>query len=142
MTPRPFFSWKPEFVLGIPDVDAEHERFFQLVNELYVSMVRGDGEQQQGSSLRSLLAYAAFHFEREEALLDAVHYPGVGTQRKQHQWFVEYLERQPTETSGASRAALGFAKDWMLEHILGTDKQYSVWLASRTFPVPPLCRVA
>lgn len=36
-----FFVWKPEFALGVPVVDAEHQRFFELINELYAAMLDG-----------------------------------------------------------------------------------------------------
>jgi hemerythrin-like metal-binding protein len=126
--PAPFFVWKPAFDLEIPVVDAEHRRFFELMNELYAAMVRGDGDKQLRATLTNLTEYAAYHFGGEEDFLASVGFPELHVQRKQHAWFLEGLEGLVLKDSDASRAALTFMKNWFLEHILGTDKKYAAWL--------------
>jgi hemerythrin len=134
--PTPFFVWKSGFELAIPEVDAEHRRFFELMNELYAAMIRGDGDEQLRSTLGSLMEYAAYHFVGEEEFLAAAGFPEVVAQRKQHAWFLEGLENLVLKDSEAARTALSFMKNWFLEHILGTDKKYAAWLVASNNPDP------
>ncbi len=48
-------------------------------------------------------------------------YPAVGIQRKQHGYFVRELGNLPIASSSCD--ALAVLKDWMLNHIMGTDRQ-------------------
>lgn len=49
-------------------------------------------------------------------------------QRKQHEWFVREVGKLPIASSSGD--ALGFLKNWILEHIMGTDQQYVAWRAA------------
>ena len=130
--PPPFFVWKPGFELGIPDVDPEHRRFFEITDELYTGMVRGDGEDQMRSTRRKLTDYAAHHFSGEERFLAAIGYPESYVQRKEHAWFLHELEGVALKDSESARAVLTFMKNWFLQHILGTDSPETTQWAERT----------
>jgi hemerythrin-like metal-binding protein len=78
--PTPFFVWKPAFDLAIPTVDAEHRRFFEIMNELYAAMVRGQGDAVVHSTLRRLVEYATRHFAGEEEFLAGAGYPELHVQ--------------------------------------------------------------
>jgi hemerythrin len=129
--PPPFFTWKLEFALGIRGVDAEHERFFEIINELYTAMNDGDGDIQVRMTHRRLMDYAAFHFNAEEAFLSELDYPDIEVQRRQHEWFLGQLANLRHQPRASAFPTLLFARDWLLQHILGTDKQFAVWLFER-----------
>jgi len=134
--PVTFCTWKAEFALGLPEVDAEHQRFFEIMNELHGAMLRGNADAQVASTLCSLTAYATNHFEHEERALAEVGYPQLHVQRKQHQWFLAQMQQLALSNRESSRGALSFMKDWLVEHILGTDKKYAVWIAAQAHLFP------
>jgi hemerythrin-like metal-binding protein len=128
MAANKFFVWKSEFELGLPLVDAEHQTFFGIANRLYEAMCAGSPPEMTAIATE-LKSFASSHFAREELLLEEMYYPGVEMQRKQHEWFARELENLPIASSSCD--TLGFLRDWMLKHILGTDQQYVAWMATR-----------
>jgi hemerythrin len=128
---EPLFVWKPSFELGLPGIDREHRRFFDILNALHDAMARPAGEVVLRQRYLELVGYARHHFAHEEALLADVAYPALGTQRREHAHFVEQLGKLAATPSPSARAALALAKDWMLQHILGTDRGYVAWVAAR-----------
>ena len=125
-----FFVWKPEFDLGIPAVDAEPGRFFEIANQLHAATSAGAPPAEMDAISDELLSFASAHFAHEEQLLAEMHYIGVGIQRTMHERFMQELGNLP----GASFPcdALRVLEDWMLNHILGTDRQYVAWMATHT----------
>jgi hemerythrin len=128
-TPPPYVSWKKAFELGIPEVDEEHETFFEIINQLYAAMSRGAQTGYLQSCRARLQEYAAYHFKGEEDFLAVVGFPGLAGQRKEHAWFTKCIGELNLDSPDQARAALALAREWMLRHILGTDKHYAKWLA-------------
>lgn len=127
MSSSAFFVWKDAFALGIPMVDAQHQGFFDILNNLYAGVVAGAKPDVLTNAHNDLKFYAAKHFSDEEEYLQTVGYPAVAEQQLQHAKFVQYLESADVTRTDA-RATLSFLKDWMLQHILGTDRRYERWL--------------
>jgi len=126
MAANKFFVWKSEFDLGIPTVDAEHQWFFEIINRLYAAMSAGVRAAEMNAIADELVAYASTHFAHEEKLLAEMKYPAVGIQRKQHEYFMRELGNLPIASSSCD--ALAVLKDWMLNHIMGTDRQCVAWI--------------
>lgn len=131
--PPPGVSWRKVFELGIPEVDAEHETFLEIVGSLHAAMTRG-GTQLYLEAIRDRLErYAAYHFSGEEEFLAAVAYPGLPGQQREHAWFVRFVRELRLEAADHGSAALALAREWLVRHILENDRAYTTWLA-RTRP--------
>jgi hemerythrin len=128
-SPSRYVSWKTSFELGIPEVDGEHEQFIRITNELHAAIVRGASKMQLHAWRARLEQYAEFHFKGEEEFLAAVDYPGLSGQQKEHAWFVKCIGELQLDSLEEARSALELASEWLLRHILGTDKLYAAWLA-------------
>ena len=125
-----FFVWKPQFKLGIESIDSEHQEFLEIVNRLYDVMSAGARPLQLRRIHNELREYARTHFRHEEEFLERVGYPGLEVQLKQHAYFVSFLDSLSATSSTASKNALGVTKDWLLDHVLGTDRQFADWAAA------------
>jgi hemerythrin len=130
LRPRPFFVWKDAFGLGIPQVDRDHQEFFEILNRLQYCVVLGKEEAVVRACLGELIAYAREHFAHEEQALDDVAYPYLAEHQAQHRYFLRELERIERQSTSAIRA-VSLAREWLLEHILETDKKYARWFAAR-----------
>jgi hemerythrin-like metal-binding protein len=128
---RPFFVWKDAFALGIPVVDQEHQRFFQIINELHAAIAAGRGPAVVAATHAKLLDYARYHFEHEEDYLDLVSYPDLPKHRAQHRAFVRAIERIGTGAPATALTMLTLVRDWLLEHILGMDQRYTTWVSEQ-----------
>ena len=78
---RESMSWKDDFALGVARIDAEHRFLFDLLNELFTAVTRGQGEERTDDVLRRLAAYADLHFAGEERELERMECPGLPAHR-------------------------------------------------------------
>jgi hemerythrin len=131
------FVWDQNFITGLPEVDRQHHGLVDLFNELNRTLFHGEDTpaEQLEAVFQRLLAYAAYHFADEEALmasrgLDERH---LQPHRSVHRQFVEQVRsmwalrsqlRQPSET------IMGFLTSWLGLHILGIDQAMARQMAS------------
>ena len=125
-----FFVWKDAFRLGLPGIDAEHQQFFEILNRCAMAAKEGASATTVEVLLKELATYAAHHFSHEEAELDRVGYPELQAQREEHQRFTRELERIRALERPSVLSALALARDWLLQHVTGTDRRYVAWIMS------------
>lgn len=84
------------------------------------------------ATVGELLQYTRTHFQQEEALLRKANYPQLAPHQEQHRKFVADIEALERETQSGHTAnsikVLNLLRDWLLNHIQKTDKQYSAHL--------------
>jgi hemerythrin-like metal-binding protein len=76
-----------------------------------------------------LLEYAAMHLGAEEKLMLKANYPGLDGHKAVHDAFVQELlsvkesfDRDPTSITADE--ILQIMQDWLVNHIVGSDKRY------------------
>ncbi|MFH2066467.1 MAG: bacteriohemerythrin [Pseudomonadota bacterium] len=120
-------NWGPQYSVGVRNMDQQHMRLIDLINELYSALKSGKAGDVQESILDGLISYTREHFAKEEALLRVHKFEGLAEQEKMHRGFeAKVAEYQKKMQSGASLGvdAMNFLKDWLVNHIQKTDKQY------------------
>ncbi|GAM10814.1 methyl-accepting chemotaxis protein [Geobacter sp. OR-1] len=124
-------NWSNSFSVKVSKMDQEHQRLIDMINNLYISMREGHGNESIGAILDELIEYTKTHFSHEEKLMKESGYPGYEDQKRAH----ESLIRQVVEIHGKfkSGAALSqeimtFLKNWLVNHIQGMDKRYGPYL--------------
>ena len=125
MTP---LIWKPEYAIQDSRVDTQHERLFQIYNQIAATPL---GSVDQEQLMHDLYSYAVFHFSEEEALMATVNFPEAAFERhrKSHLAFFRTLERLRTQSV---ETALEFFREWLLRHILNDDQEIGRFLEGRT----------
>ena len=128
--------WTQDMSVGVDSLDNDHRLLLSLVNQLDDAVRAGRGEETVSSILDALLDYAQYHFAREEALLQACRYPDDDAHRHTHQ----VLRMQVTHIRDRylanpdtihDREVLAFLKNWLTSHIMGRDKLYAPFMASK-----------
>jgi len=126
------FSWTEKYAVKVAKLDHEHQNLFKVVNELNDALAAGKGREVVAGVLKRLIDYTATHFKNEEALMAKHNYPGLAAHRVEHQTLVEQvLKFQADFTAGKHEVAvslLPFLQNWLKNHILHTDKNYSQFL--------------
>lgn len=123
------FYWNKSFELGIPEIDHQHRRLVDLINELAVAITDGSKLPDVRLMIDRLMEYATNHFMEEEVVLMASALPEAEkTRHKQaHQSFVaktqEIAQRSDLLRSEISEQVLEFLTTWLVSHILGSDKK-------------------
>jgi hemerythrin len=122
------FVWNKQFETGIEDVDQQHLKLVEGVNQFAVLVNSGqDSDAALDAILGELGEYAAFHFLEEEELMDeyGVDRRHIEHHKMQHSQFIDKLtemwdSRAALEHPGE---ALGdYLSSWLASHILDEDQ--------------------
>jgi len=127
--------WSPGYSVGIKEIDSQHMKLVDMINNLHDGMKSGKGKEALENIFNELVSYTTFHFAHEEQLFQKYNYPETITHKRQHTDLVEQVLAYKTSyESGKSLLSMdimNFLKDWLLKHIAGTDKKYTAFLNSK-----------
>lgn len=134
-------SWSDEYSVGIPRMDMQHQRWFDLINMLHQAMAQGEADTKVGAILEEVRAYTRTHFSEEEALMEQYAFPGFTGHKRVHDAFIKQLDDM-VRMGGNSRVLLSMEamrtmKDWLVRHIQQMDQHYARFLVDKLPPEPP-----
>ncbi len=125
-------TWTDALSVNIKDIDAQHQRLFDLVNKLHEAMKVGKGKDVLGGILDDLVKYTVVHFTSEENYLKKYEYPEYVQHKKIHD---DLTQKARSLKAGFDQGkqtisieVLNFLNDWLNNHILKTDKKYGPFL--------------
>lgn len=125
-------NWREEYSVKIAKIDAQHQKLFDYINEIHDASIQNKAKEQLGGIIAKLVNYTQDHFKTEENYFSIYNYPNESAHKFEHQVFVDKIkEFQNDFESGKALLSLkivNFLKDWLINHILGTDKAYSAFL--------------
>ena len=126
------FKWKNDFSVGIQELDDQHKDFFDILGRLGEAAGGNKGMKVVGPVLDQLSEYSRRHFVEEENWLKVIGYPGLHYQEKQHEFFItqvtELQDRYSRRDPNIPISTVEFLRDWLLSHILETDKKYGTFM--------------
>lgn len=125
-----FLNWKDDYSVGIKTFDEHHRTLFRLINDYIDAVKRGTQKDLVSPILHSLIDYAATHFKAEEDLMRRYDYPDILHHKESHDRFIEKVTdlNHRAEEGTLNPDELGrFLMDWLVHHILGTDRAYSAF---------------
>ena len=135
LSARHFIAWKDEYSVGIDSIDEQHRKLINLINQLITAVDYSTGEEFEREALAELVEYTKTHFIYEEGLMEDNGYPDFEAHRAQHRLMIAEVDVVLTEYEKdhdlAMRHASDYLKDWLINHINGTDKQYSSFLIGK-----------
>lgn len=128
------YEFKDEYLIGIEKIDKEHRRLFEIAEETYQlknNEFIPDKYDQIKELLGELADYTKMHFEHEEEYMESIQYKKMFSQKTQHAAFIKWLNELDLEQINDEAAEhdkvideiLKFLTDWLITHILETDKQ-------------------
>ena len=121
-------TWNEGLSVHVSEMDRQHQKLIQLINELNDAMGQGKGKEVIGQTLSGLINYTKLHFGEEEKLFDRFNYPEKETQKKMHQKFaekvLEFKKQLETGNMTLSIPVMNFLSDWLKKHIQIEDKKY------------------
>jgi hemerythrin len=121
-------EWRDEFSVGVSTIDEQHQVLFGLLNQLNEAVANQRGLQETGEILDALTDYTRTHFIVEESLMEVLGYPDRAAHRAEHKALIKKLNalhrRFHAEEPEVADELLHFLKDWLSDHVLGTDQAY------------------
>jgi hemerythrin-like metal-binding protein len=83
--------WQPEFRLGVPAVDYEHESLIRLINELYRQVRSSPDREAVSAFLGDIYAEISAHFALEEKMMLEAGYDGYAEHKADHERLLDEL---------------------------------------------------
>lgn len=121
--------WKDEYSVGIDSLDNDHKKLISLLNQFTTAYDYAMTEEYEREALNDLISYTKYHFEREEQLLEQHDYPDVIAHKAQHAKMIEqvngFMDLYNEKGHDALNEISEFLSNWLINHINGTDKEYS-----------------
>jgi hemerythrin len=125
-------NWTSKYSVGVPLMDAQHQKWFGLMNKLHDAMMAGKAKQLQASILAEMVAYTHTHLSQEEALLSRKGYPKLAEHQQKHAAFTAKVEDFHTKfesgTTVLTMEIMDILKQWLNSHVLLEDSQYGAWM--------------
>lgn len=119
-------TWGPALQVGFGDIDAQHERLVELVNQLNDEMRAGSGRDAVGPVLAELVRYTVDHFAFEERLMTEHDISTSSAHRTEHGELVgqvrAFKEEYDAGSTTVSAELMTFLRKWLTGHILKSDK--------------------
>ena len=135
MEKKDFLEWKSEYSVGIDSIDKQHRKLVNLINQLSTAVKYSTGEEFEREALDELVNYTKTHFTYEEGVMEQNGYPDFEAHKAQHVKMISKVEEVLAEYEGdpdtAMSNAADFLKEWLINHINGTDKEYSSYLVNK-----------
>jgi len=126
------FEMKEEYYLGVAAIDEQHKRLFEIAEEAYQLLndeFIPDKFDYIAKILGDLKEYTIFHFTDEEKYMESIGFKKIFSHKIEHEEFIKKLEHLDWDEieknqEKAIMEILNYLNDWLVNHILYTDKLY------------------
>lgn len=131
-------AWSDEFSIKMPEIDAQHRVLIDLINQVWAATVAS--KPDAGKTLLivdELEKYTLTHFTAEEIFMREMDYPDFKRHKQAHDQFVTRIAEEKQKIIAGQRLSLEivhFLKDWLINHILASDRDYAAHCARREAP--------
>jgi diguanylate cyclase (GGDEF)-like protein/PAS domain S-box-containing protein/hemerythrin-like metal-binding protein len=129
---RPWIVLDTEHLLGVPEIDTQHQELTRMINKLNDAVRQIRPTEIIVGLFDEITAYAQLHFETEERMMKQNGYAEAEAHAREHGRLlgeVTYLRKKII--AGEELLALQYVKDWLLPHILDMDKPFANFLLQR-----------
>lgn len=125
------YEFSDEYLTGISLIDKEHRELFRIIGEVQ-QLINNDLAFDKFDDIVSLLEelkeYTKFHFADEEEYMKSINYEGLDAQRRAHDAFIARLEeidltQIDEHQQEILEEILAFLTEWLVNHILHSDKK-------------------
>ncbi len=122
------FQWSQKYSVNVKEIDQQHIRLFDLINDLHDAMKVGKSQRVMADILQGLIDYTDYHFSTEEKYMTLYGFPDYLQHRSEHRNFVAKVQGFHSSFKAGSLSLsldiMHFLKDWLSNHILVKDKVY------------------
>ena len=128
------YQFTDDCLIGVDQIDNEHRRLFELVNEVANLLMRNDiNRSDVNAVLMELDEYAVLHFRHEEEYMMQINDPELPRQKKMHQDFVNKISEikqgdvQSKDEKETLKNVVEYVARWLFTHILSSDTMIGVY---------------
>lgn len=128
---RSDIEWTDDFLIGIPELDHEHRSLVADINRLHRELRAHEDRARVEATLGEILARMEAHFALEETAMKQHAYPHYAEHKAEHEALLDtvtgfIVRYQKGPGSGAAAALEQTLDEWIVDHILTSDKKMSL----------------
>lgn len=128
-------TWDNSLSVNIKEIDEQHQKLIGLINDLHSAMLKGRSKEVLQEVIDGVIKYTSYHFGTEEKYFEKYNYADTQKHKEEHQNFVntvnDFLQKFKAGTAFLSIEIMEFLKNWVTNHINGTDKKYTQFFNSK-----------
>ena len=121
-------AWDKKYNLQITEIDRQHQKLVEMLNLLNTAFIEKQQQNIVKEILKQMAEYAVYHFSYEEKYFREFNYVNTAEHIEEHRNFMdkvqEFEEKYQTNPGVLSIEVLNFLKDWLVNHINGSDRKY------------------
>jgi hemerythrin-like metal-binding protein len=121
-------NWNNSYSVEVQEIDSQHKTLVDLINELCVAIEQKRSNSATSKVIEQLTHYTKTHFKWEEEYMERVGHMDLASHKAQHKKFVDRISEfeQAFKTGKATLTfeIIEFLKDWLIKHIMVSDKKY------------------
>lgn len=127
-------EWKDEYVLGIEEIDKQHQQLFKIAGDIH-ELIKNDIILDKYDRIMHLIGdlkeYTVFHFSSEEEYMKSIGYRKFFSHKVEHDDFIDKINHVDMEQMDMDHEQylldiMDFILNWISQHILDTDKAYTI----------------
>lgn len=124
-----FMKWNTNLNVNVAEIDSQHQQLVYFLNNLSDAMKEGKGKEVLTEIINGLILYTKSHFATEEKYFARFGYPETVSHKQEHTMFVEKVAKFKKDFDEGNQLVsipiLSFLRDWLVNHINGSDMKYS-----------------
>lgn len=129
-------DWSPDLEIGVSEIDQQHRNLVAITNHLHDALLAGQAQQAIEWIIDELTVYVKFHFDAEEKYMKTHGHADTAAHKLEHKEMLKAIRRfRKKFYEGEPRVeneVMSFLSGWLLQHIMGTDRQLGRPPASRS----------
>lgn len=121
-------EWQSHYNLGLDEIDEQHRSLVELINKIWNSIVGKSDQETVLLLVEELEKYTLAHFAAEETFMRVTDYPEFGKHKVEHHDFIQKValaKKTAIRTGAFTLDTMYFLRDWLVDHILVSDKHYA-----------------
>lgn len=130
-------EWNERLSVGVREIDDQHKELFNRVNLLLEAMMKRQGKEEVGKTIKFLESYVVSHFGTEERYMVKHSYPEYIKHKGEHGAFIatfNEIKKRYSEVGASPDIVISTQHklgDWLKNHIPFTDKSFANFLKTR-----------
>lgn len=120
--------WNDSLKVGLTEIDTQHKKLVDLLNELNDAMQAGKSKEVLGRVIVELTNYTITHFNNEERYFKQFGYVDMEDHILAHKSFINKIKNFRNDFNAGNVSVsieiMRYLKDWITKHINVTDKKY------------------
>ena len=124
-----YIDWQDDFSVNVKEIDEQHKMLIEMINSLHEAMLANKARDLQKQTVNRMADYAIRHFALEEKYMMQFGFAGHHKHKAEHDQFTakarDLKDRMQKTGFVLTLEILNFLRDWLRNHILKVDKEYS-----------------